>query len=82
MGHNGQVDQLKSHIVEKGYTQVYSQDYSDTFSPVAKMEFVCLFLDMAAMKQWHIFQLDIKNTFSHDDLEYDIYMEQPLEFVA
>ena len=37
---------------------------------------------MAAMSSWPLYQLDIKNAFLHDDLVEEVYMEQPLKFVA
>nr|CAN63917.1 hypothetical protein VITISV_019573 [Vitis vinifera] len=82
VGPDGQVDRLKTCLVGKGYTQVYGSSYGDTFSPVAKIAFVRLFLSMVAMRSWPFYQLDIKNAFLHGDLAEEVYMEQPLDFVA
>ena len=66
----------------KGYAQNYGVDYSDTFSPVAKMTYVRLFISLVATHNWDLHQLDIKNAFLHGDLQEEVYMEQPLGFVA
>lgn len=77
VGPDGQVDCLKARLVAKRYTQIYGLDYIDTFSPVAKMAFVRLFLSMVVVKHWPLYQLNIKNAFMHGDLQDEIYMEQP-----
>ena len=79
---DGSVARLKALLVAKGYTQTYRVDYSDTFSPIAKMTYVQLFISLVATHNWDLHQLDIKNVFLHGDLQEEVYIEQPLGFVA
>ena len=46
---DGSIAQLKALLAAKGYAQTYGMDYFDTFSPVAKMAYVRLFISLAAI---------------------------------
>ena len=79
---DGSIKHLKTRLVAKGYTQTYSVDYAETFSPVAKISSVRILISLAANLGWPLFQLDVKNAFLNDDLNEEMYMEQPPRFVS
>jgi len=68
IGPDSHIDRLKARLVAKGYTQIFCLDYGDTFSPMAKITFVRLFLAMVVIHHWPLQQLDIKNAFLHGDI--------------
>jgi hypothetical protein len=78
---DGSVERHKAWLVAKGFSQVEGIDYNETFSPVAKMNSICLVLALVASHKWEVHQMDVKSAFLHGDLQEKIYMEQPPSYV-
>ena len=78
---DGFVERFKAHLVAKGYTQVSSLDYTDTFSPVVKATTVRVVLSIAVTNKWPLRQLDVKNDFLNETLIERVHMEQPSGYI-
>ena len=79
---NGSIACLKAHLDAKRYNQTYGVDYAETFSPVAKISSTRILISLTANLGQPLFQLDVKNVFLNGDLKEEVYIEQPLGFVA
>ena len=73
----GEVERYKARLVAKGYTQVYGEDYTETFAPVAKLHSVRVLLSIAVNLSWGLWQMDVKNAFLQGDLEEEVFMAPP-----
>nr|GEZ84549.1 retrovirus-related Pol polyprotein from transposon TNT 1-94 [Tanacetum cinerariifolium] len=65
----------------RGYRQEEGINFEESFTPVARMEAIRIFLAYAAHKSFSMFQMDVKTTFLHGSLKEDVYVCQPKGFI-
>ena len=80
LNEKGQIVRNKARLTCKGYAQIEGQDFDETFSPVARMESIGMFLAYACHKNFKVYQMDVKSAFLNGNLEEEVYMEQPEGF--
>ncbi|GKA38941.1 retrovirus-related pol polyprotein from transposon TNT 1-94 [Tanacetum coccineum] len=71
----------KSCLVAKGYSREEGINFEESFTPVARLEAVRLFIAYAAHKNFTIFHMDVKTTFLNGPLKEKVYVSQPDGFV-
>nr|GFA59692.1 retrovirus-related Pol polyprotein from transposon TNT 1-94 [Tanacetum cinerariifolium] len=71
----------KAQLVAKGYAQEESIDFEESFTLVARLEAVRIFIAYAAHKSFLIFQIDVKTAFLNGPLNEEVYVAQPDGFV-
>nr|GEZ31504.1 retrovirus-related Pol polyprotein from transposon TNT 1-94 [Tanacetum cinerariifolium] len=71
----------KSRLVVRGYHKEEGIDFEESFTPVARMEAIRIFLAYAAHKSFTVFQMDVKTAFLHGSLKKDVYVCQPEGFI-
>ncbi|WCJ28653.1 Retrovirus-related Pol polyprotein from transposon RE1 [Euphorbia peplus] len=74
---DGSLDKYKARLVARGYNQRWGIDYQDSFSPVAKIVTVRVFLALTAHFQWELHQCDVNNAYLHGYIEEELYMIPP-----
>ena len=76
------MERYKARIVAQGYSQKFGQDYDETFSPLVRFESVRTVISLAAQYHLKLHQMDVTTAFLNGELEEEVYMRQPEDFVV
>ncbi|GKC49705.1 retrovirus-related pol polyprotein from transposon TNT 1-94 [Tanacetum coccineum] len=71
----------KTRLVVRGYRQEEGIDFEESFTSVARMEAIRIFLAYATHKSFTVFQMDVNTAFLHGTLKEDVYVCQPEGFI-
>ncbi|KAI3771818.1 hypothetical protein L6452_02987 [Arctium lappa] len=77
---HGTVTRNKARLVAQGYRQKEGIDYDETFTPMARLEAIRLFLAYAVYEDFKVYQMDVKSSFLNGKLNEEVYVEQPSGF--
>jgi hypothetical protein len=80
LNEDGQIVRNKPRLVCKGYAQVEGVEFEETFSLVARIEAIKVFLAFASYTKFKVYHMDVKSTFLNGDLEEEVCVEQPEGF--
>ncbi|GJY24329.1 retrovirus-related pol polyprotein from transposon TNT 1-94 [Tanacetum coccineum] len=77
----GDVLKNKAGLVAKGYRQEEGLDFEESFTSVARLEAIRIFLANAASKNMTVYQMDVKTAFLNGELKEVVYVSQPEGFI-
>nr|GEX19015.1 retrovirus-related Pol polyprotein from transposon TNT 1-94 [Tanacetum cinerariifolium] len=77
----GDVLKNKARLVAKGYRQEKGIDFEESFTLVARIEAIRIFIANAATRNMTIYQIDVNTAFLNGELKKEVYVSQPKGFV-
>nr|GEU83863.1 retrovirus-related Pol polyprotein from transposon TNT 1-94 [Tanacetum cinerariifolium] len=69
----GGVLKNKARLVARGYRQEEGIDFKESFSPVSRLEAICIFIAIAAHMNMVVYQMDVNIAFLNGILREEVY---------
>nr|GEW12434.1 hypothetical protein [Tanacetum cinerariifolium] len=73
-------EELNQFERNKGYNQQEGIDYEETFTPVARLEAIRIFLAYAAYMGFVVYLMDVMSAFLNGKIPEEVYVQQPPGF--
>src|SRR3954462_5598222 len=80
LSEKGDVVRNKARLVAQGYSQQEGTDYTETFTPVARLESIRLLISFATQHNITLYQMDVKSAFLNGYIDEEVYVHQPPGF--
>nr|GEZ07558.1 retrovirus-related Pol polyprotein from transposon TNT 1-94 [Tanacetum cinerariifolium] len=77
----GGILKSKARLVARGYRQEEGIDFEESFTPMARLEAVRIFLAFVAHTNMIVYKMDIKTKYLNGILREEVYVSQPDGFV-
>lgn len=75
-----EIVRFKARLVASGFLQTHGVDYNETYSPVANLNSIRVFLSLCCHLGFYIKQFGVDTAFLNGWLEDEIYMHSPPGF--
>ncbi|KAF2349269.1 Reverse transcriptase RNA-dependent DNA polymerase, partial [Trinorchestia longiramus] len=72
---------FKARYVAKRYSQVADVDFTETFSPTARLTSVRMLMDIAVQKSYIVHQMHVCTAYLHAKIDCNVFVEQPEGFI-
>ena len=70
----------KAKLIAKGYNQEEGINFDETFAPVARLEAIRILYVFPCLKNFKLYQKDVKSAFLNGYLNEEVYINQPPRF--
>lgn len=74
---DGSIDKYKARLVCRGFTQVYGENYEETFAPVSQLVTVRVVIALCLHFRMTPRHLDVKTAFLNSTLTHEVYVKLP-----
>lgn len=74
---DGTVERYKARLVAQGFTQREGIDYFDVFAPTLRYKTLRVLLQLAAVWNYELKQMDVDTAFLNGEMKEEVYMKLP-----